>query len=82
MDEESEIFIVHIATLEALPGSAKMAIHPSRVAQIAALKQDEALTKVPSKYTDYTDVISFNLAIKLPENTCINKHAIKLQNGE
>ena len=53
-------------------------MHPQQAGQIAALKQDKALTKLTSKYAEYADVFSFDLAIKLPENTSINKHAIKL----
>ena len=53
-------------------------MHPSWAAQIAALKQDEAPTKVSSEYKDYADIFSFDLAMDLPENTGINKHAIEL----
>ena len=80
MDEESETFVVHVAVLE-VP-LAGMAIHPSRAAQILALVQDEALTKVSPKYADYADVFSFDLAMELLENTGINEHAIKLQDGK
>ena len=55
-NENSETFVVHIATLEApLSG---MTIHPLREAQIADLKQDEAPTKVPAKYSDFSDIFS------------------------
>ena len=57
-------------------------MHTPQVAQIAVLKQDEALTKVSSKYADYANVFFFDLVIELPENTGINKHAMKLQNGK
>ena len=82
LDKESETFVVHVAALEALLGSAKKTIHPTRVAQIAVLKQDEALIKVLPKYADYTDVFSFDLTMELPKNTGINKHAIELQNSK
>ena len=59
-----------------------MAIHPLRAAQILALIQDEAPTKVPPKYADYADVFSFDLEMELPKNTGINKHAIELQVGK
>ena len=72
--------MVHVAALEApLVG---MVIHLLREAQISALIQDEAPTKVPPKYADYVDVFLFNLAIELPKNTSINKHAIELQDGK
>ena len=73
--------MVHFSALEALLGSAKRTIHSARAAQIAALKQDKAPTKVLPKYADYADVFSFDMAMELPENTGINKHAIELQNG-
>ncbi len=53
-------------------------MHPSRRAQIAHLKADEAPTKVPSEYTDFVDVFLPKLAIELPEHTGINDHAIEL----
>ena len=80
LDEESETFVVHVAALEAL--LARMAIHPLQEAQILALIQDKAPTKVSSEYADYADVFSFDLAMELPENTGINKHAIELQDGK
>ena len=59
-----------------------MIMYPSQVAQIAVLKQDEAPTKVSSKYTDYADIFSFDLAMELPENTNINEYAIELQDNK
>ena len=76
LDEKSETFVIHIAVLEAL--LAGMTVHLLWAAQVAILKQDEALTKVPPEYADYANVFSFDLTMELPKNTCINKHAIKL----
>ncbi len=53
-------------------------MYPLRRAQIAYLKADEVLTKVPSEYADFTDVFSPKLAAKLSEQTGINNHAIEL----
>ena len=80
LDEESETFVMHVAALEA--PLARMAIHLLREAHISALIQDEAPTKVPFEYENYADVFSFDLAMELPENTGINKHAIKHQDGK
>ena len=80
LNKESETFVIHLAALET--PFAGMVIHPSQEAQILALIQDKALTKVPSKYTDYANVFSFDLAMELPKNTSINKHAIELQDGK
>ena len=79
MDEEPETFVVYVAALEA--PLAGMAIHPLREAQILALIQDKAPTKVLSEYADYADVFSSNLAMELPKNTGINEYAIELQDG-
>ena len=40
------------------------------------------LPQIPPKYTDYTDVFFFDLEMKLPENTGISKHIIKLEKGK
>ncbi len=53
-------------------------VHPSRRAQIAHLKADEAPIEVPSEYADFADVFSPKLAAELPEHTGINDHAIEL----
>ncbi len=53
-------------------------MHPSKRAQIAHLKVDEAPSKVPSKYADFADVFSPKLATKLPEHTRIDDHTIEL----
>ena len=49
---------------------------------LAALQQDKAFTKIPSKYVDYADVFSPDLAMELLENTGINEHAIELIDGK
>ena len=82
LDEESKIFVMHIATLEASPRSVRIRIYPLWAAQITALKPDKASTKVSLEYADYTNVFFFDLAMKLPENTDINEHAIELQNDK
>ena len=80
LDKKSGTFVVHVAALEA--PLAGMAIHPSQTAQILALIQDKAFTKVPPKYADYVDVFSFDLAMELPKKTGINKQAIELQDSK
>lgn len=51
-------------------------MYPSRKAQIAQLKADEAFTKVLSEYVDFVDVFSSKLVTKLPEQTRMNDNAI------
>ena len=53
-------------------------MHPSRRAQIAPLKVDEAFFKMPSKYADFVDVFSPKLAAELSEHIEINDYAIRL----
>ncbi len=75
LDPKHEAFVVHVADHSVDSGDE---VHPSKKAQIAHLKADEALIEVPSKCADFADVFSPKLAIKLPEHTGINDHAIKL----
>ena len=49
---------------------------------LAALQQDKAFIKIPSQYINYANVFSSDLVIELPENTGINKYAIKLIEGK
>ncbi len=57
-------------------------VHLSRRAQIAHLKADETLIKVPSEYADFADVFLPKLAVELPEHTGINDHAIKFVDNQ
>lgn len=72
LDKNFETFVVHIAAQKITT------IHCFQVVQIAALQWDKAFTQILAKYYDYADIFWTNLAIKLPENTSINKHAITL----
>ena len=51
-------------------------------AQVRALFFDKAPTEVPVEYSDYSDVFSTENAAELSENTGINEHAIKLEDGK
>ena len=75
MDEKSETFVVHVASLNLTPG-----IHPDRAAQIASLLTEEV--KIPDEYSDFTDVFSEEKALMLPECTELNEHAIDLEDGK
>lgn len=66
--------MVHISPYQV----AKSLICPSQIAQIVTLQSDKAFTKVSAKYADYADLLLFDLAMELTENTGINKHVIKL----
>ncbi len=73
--------MVYIAALE-IPIA--MLIYPFRAPQVlddpilAALQLDKALIEILTEYSDYADVFSSNLAIKLFENNKMNEYAIEL----
>ncbi len=68
-------FIVYIAALSVDSGDE---MHNLKKAQIAQLKVDEALIKVPSEHADFSDVFSLKLAAKHLEHMRINNYAIEL----
>ena len=74
LDEHVEAFVVHVTSLST------MAIHPAREAQIASLIAEEV--KIPTDYSDFSDVFSEEKASVLPEITDLNQHAIELQEGQ
>ena len=73
LDENSETFVVHVASLD-------LGIHPDREAQIASLLTEEV--KIPDEYSDFADVFSEEKALVLPERTELNEHAIDLEDGK
>ncbi len=86
LDENSETFVMYVTALE-VPTA--MPIHPSRASQlqdnltqIAALQWHNVPTKIPTKYSDYADIFSLNLAMELLENTRINEYTIELIDGK
>ena len=78
LDPEHETYIVHGVSLRSTP----LNVHPSRKAQISSLIAENALTKVPNKYTNFADVFSLDLASELFKNTGINNYVIQLVNGQ
>lgn len=50
--------------------------------QVAALKQDKALTKVFIKYLNFSDVFSKKNALVLLEQTDLNEHVIELEKNK
>ena len=88
LDAESESFVVHISALEVL--LSEMTIHlfkaaqiiGSKPVQIAALKQNEAQTEIPTEYYNFADVFSEEKALVLSERIDLNKHAIELESGK
>ncbi len=78
MDENSEIFVVHISALHI----AESSIHPFQAAQRAALQWDKVLIEILAKYSNYADVFFLELAMELRKNTGMNEHAIELIDGK
>ena len=76
LDEHVEAFVVHVTSLSLN----SMSIHPAREAQIASLIAEEV--KIPTDYSDFSDVFSEEKASVLPEITDLNQHAIELQEGQ
>ena len=86
LDVDSENFVMHVAIRE----REEMVVDPGRKAQIevqsgaqvGALLFDEAPTKVPVEYSDYSDVFLAENATELPKNIGMNEHVIELEEGK
>ncbi len=76
LDPDHETFIVHVTALNIGFDISDKVCFLQR-AQIAYLKVDEIFIKISSKYTDFADVFSLKLAIKLSKYMGINDHNIK-----
>ena len=59
-----------------------MPVHSKKQAQIRALLFDMASTEVLVEYFNYNNVFLVKNIVKLPENTGINEHAIKLEKSK
>ena len=75
-DENVEAFVVQVTSLNLN----SISIHPAQEAQIALLVIEEI--KIPTKYSDFSDVFSKEKALILPKITKLNQHAIELQKGQ
>ena len=75
LDENSETFVVHVASLNLTPG-----IHPDRAAQIVSLLTEKV--RIPDEYSDFADVFSEVKALVLPKHTELNEHAIDLKDDK
>ena len=78
---EYKTYVVYVASLSSTPLVTPLDVHPFQRPRISGLIAKETLTKVPTKYSDFADVFSLDLASELPEHSGINDHAIKLVNG-
>ena len=98
LDVDNETFVVYVAIWErekmAMDSDKKAQIKAqietqieaqSRAqsgVQVGALLFNEALTKILAEYSNYSNVFLAENTAELPENTGINKHAIKLKKGK
>ena len=78
LDVDSETFVVYVAIQE----REEMPVHSKRQVHVGALLFDKAPTKVSAEYSDYNNVFSAENATELPENTGMNEHTIKLEEGK
>ena len=78
LDVDSETFVVHMVIKE----QKEMPVYFEKQAQVGALLFDEAPTEIPAEYSNYNNVFSVENAAELLENTGINEHAIKLEEGK
>ena len=79
LDADNKTLVVHVAIRE----QERMPVYSKRQAQIkaqvGALLFNQAFIEVPAEYSDYSNVFSAEYVAELPENTEMNKHAIKLK---
>ena len=59
-----------------------MPVHFEKQAQIEVLLLNKALIEVLAEYFDYSNIFSAENVAELLENTGINEHAIKLEEGK
>ena len=82
LDANSKTFVVHVAIRE----QEEMPVHSERQAQIKAqvkaLLFNKAFIEVPAEYFNYSNVFSMEYVAEFPENTEMNEHAIKLEEGK
>ena len=75
LGEKIKAFVVHVSFLEP-----KITINLVRKAQMALLLAKKVI--VPAKYSDFADLFLEESANMLSEQTGVNKHATKLEEGK
>lgn len=74
---KNEVFVVYITFF-----SQNLDVYPSRKTQIAFLKVNKAFISDLSKYANFADIFSKNLAVKLPKYIRNNNYAINWIKGK
>ena len=75
LNADNETFLVYVTALVEIT---TMLIYSFYQAQVAALTSEK--TRIPTKYSDFSNVFSSNPVAELPEYTGINNHSINLLN--
>ena len=57
-------------------------MHSKKQAQVGVLLFNKVFIEILVEYSNYSNIFSIENAAKLPENTRINEHAIKLEEGK
>ena len=82
LDLESEIFVVYVASISSITllsfSLLELHVYLFRKPQVFGLIIKEAPIKIFTKYSDFADIFSPDLASKLSKHTGINDYAIKL----
>ena len=82
VDLEHETYVVYVGSVssDTLPSSSplELDVHLYRKPQISGLITEEALIKVPAKYSDFADIFFPDLVSELLKHTGINNHTIEL----
>ena len=74
----NKTFVVYVVIQE----QEKMPMHFKKQTQVRALLFDKALIEILTKYSDYNNIFLVENIAKLSENTRMNKHAVKLEEGK
>ena len=78
-DPKHKTFIIHVICFSSIQLDAN--VHSFRRLQITGLIAKDAFIKVSTKYSNFADIFSLDLAFKFHKYTGINDHAIKLVNS-
>ena len=75
LNVNNKIFVIQVAIQE----QKEIPVHSKKQAQIRALLFDKAFTKVPAKYSDYSNIFLAEYIAKLLEKTGMNEYVIELE---
>ena len=82
LDADSKTFVMHVAIKEREEMPVYFKKQAQMKPQVGALLFNKAPIEVSMEYSDYSNIFSAENKAERPENTGINKHAIKLEEGK